>query len=136
MTPSPFPTRLPRLASAVLSLAVLCGGTTACNKGGEAPRKEPPAPSASAVPTASAAAPEQLAQPAVPTLVPQPIEATKGLSYYPIEGAHIVVQGLRVGRLVDDKVEWIGTVPETNQALGGTTIYDVYGKWPDVDVKY
>ena len=36
---------------------------------------------------------------------------------YPIEGGHIVVRDLRVGRLVDDKVEWIGTM--TYQAASG-----------------
>lgn len=73
----------------------------------------------------------------IPTLVPdEPLEGTKGYSFYPIEGAHIVVDGLRVGRYVDGKVEWVGTLPEMNQALGGSHIYDVTGVWPDVDVHF
>ncbi len=47
-----------------------------------------------------------------------------------------MVSGLKVGRLVDEKIEWIGTIPDDRQFLGGSSIGRIFGKWPDVDVLY
>lgn len=74
---------------------------------------------------------------AIPLLVPdEPIPATKGFRFHPITGAFMVVDGLRVGRLVDDKIEWVGTLPEMNQYLGGSSLGEVTGVWPDVEVSF
>jgi hypothetical protein len=54
------------------------------------------------------------------------------------DGNFAVVEGLKVGRVVDDNVEWLEKqVPETNTSLGGSHITWVGGYWPDaVDVTY
>jgi hypothetical protein len=126
-----------------LSLALLGASAAACTKPGPTPEKEPTAPSAgplapSAAPSASAVAIERApAKKGLPTLAPEPFPAAKGLSFYAIEGALVVVDGLRVGRIVDERIEWFGTLPETNAWLGGSQINAVYGTWPDaVDVLY
>jgi hypothetical protein len=50
----------------------------------------------------------------------------------------MVVEGLRIGRIVDDQIEWLDkTVPDLGPAVGGSRIYSVQGRWPDaVDVLY
>ena len=57
---------------------------------------------------------------------------------FAIEGALMVLQGLRVGRIVGDKIEWLEkTVPDLGPAVGGSRIYFIGGKWPDaVDALY
>lgn len=111
-----------------------------CSKSAPAPEKEPLAISSipTVAPSSSAAlTPVQAPKDALPLLVPdKPIEATKGFGFYAIDGAFIVVDGLRVGRYVDDKVEWLGAVPKLNEAFGGSHIDTVTGVWPDVDVHY
>ncbi|TKD03916.1 hypothetical protein [Polyangium fumosum] len=123
-----------------LSLAALCALAISCSKSTPTPEKEatvapsaaPPAPSASA-----ASAEREPPKKTIPTLAPEPFEGTKGLSVelFGIEGALLVAEGLRVGRIVEERVEWIGSVPETNLSLGPTRVSSVHGSWPDsVDV--
>jgi len=125
---------LPLFALSMLALS--------CSKKAPTPEKDPTASASAAPVTASASAsaavaPTEAPKPAIPTLVPgEPIEATKGYDFYAIEGAFILVDGLRVGRLVDDKVEWIGTLPEMNEYLGGSMIGNVTGVWPEVNVHF
>lgn len=115
---------------------------SSCSKSNPAPEKEPPTATSAAQLAVSASAgvatiPMQAPKDTLPTLVPdEPLEGTKGFSFYHIEGAFIVVDGLKVGRYVDGKVEWIGALPEGNQALGGSEISNVTGVWPDVDLHY
>lgn len=56
---------------------------------------------------------------------------------FPIEGAITVTQEQRVGRLIGDKVEWIGQIPKGGIALGYNFIRQVGGRYPDqIDVLY
>jgi len=120
-----------------LSLVVLCVAATGCPKGGDAPQKEQTSPVAAPSASASgASATPPRPKSAVPTLAPELVEATKGFAYYPIQGAQLVVDGLRVGRVVDDKVEWIGKLEEARVAFGGSQITGAFGKWPDVDITF
>ncbi len=124
-----------------LLLGIFAALLFSCSKSNPTPEKEPvvnpnAAPSASAS-ASLAAIPVQAPKESIPTLVPdEPLPGTAGLSFYPIEGAQIVVDKMRIGRYVDGKVEWLGTLPEMNQALGGSRIFDVTGVWPDVDVHF
>lgn len=126
----------------VFTLAMVSAFAASCSKSSDSPQpqKEPPAtPNVAPAPSASVSAALVQQTPrknVIPTLVPEPIEAAKEVTFYPIEGALIVVDGMRVGRLVDDKIEWLRTLPELNQWLGGSTINGAYGKWPDVDIRY
>jgi hypothetical protein len=43
---------------------------------------------------------------------------------------------MRVGRYIDDKVEWLGSLPSMNEGLGGSILTKVTGTWPDVDVHF
>lgn len=134
---------IPRLRLA-LSLAATLTSTASvgCSKSPPTPEKEPlpsASPVVSAAPSGSGALAPAPARVGLPTLAPEPIAATKGMSvdFYGIEGALVVVSGVKVGRLVDDKIEWFGTLPETNAWLGGSQINGVLGSWPDaVDVLY
>ncbi len=124
----------------MLRLGFVALSALSCSKSAPAPEKEPVvAPSAPVVaPSASVAlVPVQAPRDALPLLVPdEPLEGTKSSSFYAIDGAFILVNGLRVGRYVDGKVEWLGALPETNESLGGSQIDNVTGVWPDVDVHY
>ncbi|MDI3284936.1 hypothetical protein [Polyangium sp. 15x6] len=122
----------------VLALWLLGGALAACRKSPPPPPEDMP----TTVPTASAsqaAAPPEPPQPKVPTLVPEPFEATKGKSaeLYVIDGARIVTEGLHVGRIEGERVAWIGDIPDDNHDIGGNHIRLVTGHWPDgVDVYY
>lgn len=114
-----------------------------CTKSNPAVEKEPPAASSvvAVTPSASASSSARSAsmppKEGLPLLVPDaPIPATKGYDFYPIKGAFLVRDGMRVGRLVDDKIEWVGTLPEINDSLGGSYIDDITGVWPDVEVAF
>ncbi|MDC0744637.1 hypothetical protein [Polyangium mundeleinium] len=123
-----------------LSFAALCALALSCSRSTPTPEKEATvAPSAAPLaPSASAASAErEPPKKTIPTLVPEPFEGTKGLSVelFGIEGALLVAEGLRVGRIVEERVEWIGSIPENNPGLGPTRISSVHGFWPDgVDV--
>jgi len=130
------------LLFAFVSLAI---SAISCTKSNPTPEKEPPvtstaaplAASASASSSAHVASMPPKDKDALPLLVPdEPVAAAKGFQFYPIKGAFMVVDGLRVGRLVDDKIEWIGKLPEFNEGLGGSSIGDVTGVWPDVEVYF
>lgn len=119
------------------ALVALCASAASCSKSTPAPEKEPAAQTSastapSGAPSAGIVSPER-PKPAIPTLAPEPFEGTKGMAvdFYPIEGALTVVEGLRVGRIVDERVEWFGTLPELNGWLGGSQINGVEGAWPD-----
>lgn len=136
---------IPRIGSALsIAVSLTLAAGVGCSKSTPTPEKEAlPLPSASllasAAPSGSGALAQSPARVGLPTVAPEPIEATKGMSvdFYGIEGAMVVVSGVKVGRLVDDKVEWFGTLPETNAWLGGSQINGVLGTWPDgVDVLY
>lgn len=126
---------------------VLCVLTSSCgNKSAPSAEKEAPSiqsalPVQSASPSASAAslekAPVPPAKKPIPTLVPQLFEPAKGFDFYGVDDALIVVSGLEVGRIVDDKIEWLGKIPETNRWLGGSQINRVLGSMADgIDVLY
>ncbi len=117
------------------ALVLLAASLLSCRREpGPAAEKDPTAPSAA--PSASA---ESLVPKKTPTLAPEPFAGTKDMTvdFYAIEGALVVVDGMRVGRIVGEGVEWFGTLPETNAWLGGSQINAVQGYWPDgVDVVY
>lgn len=101
------------------------------------PLADPAPPVVSGAPSASASAPVEPKP--IPTMVLQrfEVDSKEPLTLYPIEGAILVAEPRRVGRIVGDKVEWIGKIPEGGGAMGRHLIYDVTGKWPDgVDVFY
>lgn len=136
--------RTPPFLLAALGLMAACNKTPS-----PAAEKETPVPSA--VPTSSASAasvekqlpaPEDKKPKEIPTLVPQDPNFKEGSpsGVFAIEGATAVVDGLKVGRIVDDHLEWIATLyeDESNKvALGGSRIQSVHGRYPDaIDVLY
>ncbi|MBK8258169.1 MAG: hypothetical protein IPK82_36570 [Polyangiaceae bacterium] len=105
------------------------------------PQKDPP-PALTASVTAAVinAPPQKTAAPLeeIPTLAPKEVKFDGGkvAGPYPIKGAIMVSSGIEVGRLVGDKVEWIGRIP-AERRWGPTYITNVYGQYPDaVDVLY
>lgn len=107
-------------------------------KSAPSPDSTRPAPATGASDAPSASAPLQEAKPA-PTMVLKPVavDTKEPLSLYSVDGAILVAEPRRVGRLVGDGVEWVGKIPEGGGALGRHYIYSVRGKWPDgVDVFY
>jgi len=126
-----------------LCLLALAASSAACgNKTTPAPEKEQPTavPSAAPSPSASSASPLPTAPKEIPTFA---LEAFAPSGSHPrelfaIEGALMVVDELRIGRIVDDRIEWLDkTVPDLGLAVGGSRIYSVQGRWPDaVDVLY
>lgn len=55
---------------------------------------------------------------------------------FEIDGALMVSQGQRVGRLIEGRVEWVGKVPPGG-AAGPSVVSSVMGRWPDeVDAVY
>jgi hypothetical protein len=129
----------PRPLVAALVLGLLTASVASCSKPTPPPPREkasPEAPgSASLAPSGSASAALPAATSALPMLVLEPLLPPKRMSLFPIEGALIVVDGLRVGRIVDEHVEWFATLPETVGLSGPTGIERILGAWPDdVDV--
>ncbi|NUO53153.1 MAG: hypothetical protein HOV80_30255 [Polyangiaceae bacterium] len=125
----------------VFAVALLC---VACPKDEERASAEnaPPTgtPSMSAAPTPSASAAS-----AVPDKPPTVAfrrylekELPGRVAIFPTQSAVFVGHNDQVGRLVGDKVEWIGTVPKGNPAYGGDSIVSwVGGRFPDsVDATY
>jgi len=129
---SRFPT--PHEFARAAALCMLTASATACgNKVTPTPDKEPPPPSAQpsaaiVAPTASAAKEDPQA---IPMLVREKFEPASGGDVYAVEGAVMVAEGFRVGRIVDEKVEWLPKkIPES--AFGSpNTIDSVHGRWPD-----
>ncbi len=126
-----------------LCLLALAASSLACgNKAGPAPEKDSPksvssaalsasASSASAVPTAPKEIPSLMLEQFAPG-------GSHPSALFAIEGALVVIEGLRVGRIEGDRIEWIDkTVPDLGAAVGGSHIDSVHGRWPDaVDVLY
>lgn len=68
-------------------------------------------------------------------LQPEPREPR---ALYAIDGALLVTEGLRVGRLLGEGIEWLDkTVPDLGPAVGGSRINGLSGRWPDaIDLFY
>jgi hypothetical protein len=119
-----------------LSLCILSVLAVSCSKSTPAPEKDRPVAESPApvAPSASAASAErEPPKKTIPTLVPEPFAGTKGMdvTLHAIEGALMVAEGLRVGRIVEERVEWIGSIPDENQFVGGNRVMSVHGSWPD-----
>lgn len=135
MLPSPLVHARPRLWA---ELGALCLCLAACgDRDNPPPAKDaPPAPSGTGTAGALAAVATSAAPVAAPAEVPEvTLErfAPNGDHpeiLFPIEGALLVAQKERVGRIVDDKIEWIGSIPAT-RFFGATKVWDVEGRWPD-----
>lgn len=106
------------------------------------PKKEPVVVvSASDSAKAAVPLPENNAPKEIPTLTAEYVN----IGGAEIEGVHLLEDGtiavhdkLRVGRIVDDKVEWLEKeVPDTNKQFGWSRLFWVGGRWPDaLDVMY
>nr|AYM54140.1 hypothetical protein [Chondromyces catenulatus] len=127
-----------------LSFVALAASSVACgNKGTPSPVPEKDAPTSVSSAAPSDAAPLAAPVPEAPKEAPtfQLEEFAPGgrhpTDIYAIEGALMVVEGLRVGRIEGDRIEWIDkTIPDF-LAYGGSHINSVHGRWPDaVDVLY
>jgi hypothetical protein len=112
-----------------------------------APEKEAsPAPSGAASSTAGAmnAAPSASAAPQGPppiaTLTLKKLALPDGSSpkaIFAVEGALLVADKNRVGRITGDTVEWVGEIPRETPPYGRTVIQILHGRWPDsIDVAY
>src|SRR4051794_25353026 len=126
----------PSLLLSSCLLAIGCRGPVA-----PAPPPEPAPPSVgppavappgTAAPSASASAGPARA---IPTLVEEEL-APQGVhpsAVYAVEGALLVVDGLRVGRIVGDGIEWLPkTIPTPpNNGLGPIFVTGMVGRWPD-----
>jgi hypothetical protein len=118
------------------ALCLLAASAMACgNKPMPMPDKEPLAPSA--LPTTTTTAPSASAAtavaPAIPVLALEKF-APAGVhpdALYAVEGALMVVDKFRVGRVADESIEWIGKVPSSYDAFGPNRIDSVRGRWPD-----
>jgi len=145
----PHPSRPSRSVFFGLSLLVWVCHSLACK------RSDPPQPDSSrAASAASAAAAAVVSPSAVPSAVPSeapsarrkaegPVPArleSRGgkpedsfSSLFGIDGALMVTDGRKVGRLDGDHVEWIGKIPSTGDGVveGQQTVNEVHGVWPD-----
>ena len=79
-------------------------------------------------PTASAAAANM-----IPTLTQEEVKPKEGQPshLYAVEGAIMAAVENRVGRLVDDHIEWVGQIPKESPGLGDNVLSSVHGRWPD-----
>jgi hypothetical protein len=134
LTPSPL--TLARAKAVALCLLTACA--ISCRDKAPTPDKEPPAPgatasAATAIPSASAAADRGATASAIPTLALEKFAPADShpSALFAVEGALVVVDGNRVGRIVGEGIEWIGKIPTETPALGENTIDAVYGLWPD-----
>jgi hypothetical protein len=122
-TPSPF------------ALCLLAACSISCRDKPPTPDKEPPAPSApaSAAPSASAAPDRGAAAKAIPVLAPSKFAPADShpSALFAVEGALMVVEGIRVGRIAGDGIEWVGKIPKETPNLGENSIDSVHGRWPD-----
>ncbi|MDI1443231.1 hypothetical protein [Polyangium sp. 6x1] len=120
-----------------LALCIVGGALAACKKAPPPPEDKPPPVTASASQAAAPPAPPP-PQEKVPTLMPEPFAPLKRsltATVHVIDGAVLVAEGVRVGRVEGETVKWIGQVPDDNKDIGGTEIRAVWGSWPDgVDV--
>lgn len=133
--------RFPLARAGAAALCLLAAGLGACKpKGNATPEKEPPPASApSAAPTTSAATdPAAIIIKEIPTVAAElfaPPE-THLKKVFQVEGALLVTEQLRVGRVVGEGVEWVGDIPPRGIS-GMNRIDSVHGRWPDrIDVVY
>lgn len=97
-----------------------------------------PAPSALSSAKAAIPLPDPTASKDVPTWAPEPFAFQGGNPegiYVMDDGTLAVSEKRRVGRVLEDKIEWLSVeAPNTNSSMG-STVYWVGGRWPDaVDV--
>ena len=107
-------------------------GAAACNDA-PAPTKDTP-PAVTAQTSASASGATATAAPGVPTLVPERFApgSSKPSDVYAVEGALMVVEGRKVGRIAKGEIEWLAkAIPEGGPAFGENVIRSVHGYWPD-----
>ncbi len=71
----------------------------------------------------------------IPTLVEEELapEGVRPSAVFAIEGAVMAVAGLRVGRITEDRIDWLKrTIPSpAKDGLGPLYVNGVYGRWPD-----
>jgi hypothetical protein len=127
------------------SLCVLTACSIACNRSAPTPTKDSPqslgtpesSATAPAIPTASAGTAAADSPKSIPTLTLEKFApaGSEPRALYAIDGALVVVDDQRVGRIVDDGIEWsTGKIPPDG-AYGRHSITSVHGRWPDaVDV--
>jgi hypothetical protein len=118
------------------ALCLLAASAMACsNKTTPTPDKEPLAPvSSAATASSSAGAVAEAAEaPPIPTLALESFapEGAHPGKVYAVEGALMVVEEFRVGRIAGETIEWIGKVPPVYPAFGPNEIDSVHGRWPD-----
>lgn len=125
-----------RISAALCLFVAGASGVTACSKETPTPDKEPlaPSPSSSAAIVSPTSRAEEKPAPVIPTLALEKF-APEGVhlgGLYAVEGAIMVVADFRVGRIVDERIEWLpNKVPKDNPALGPNRIDSVRGRWPD-----
>lgn len=133
------PRRRGTLSCALLAFLFACG-----DRSGGTPGKEPgPAPSASDTAGAHAAPAPTALKEAAPAEISTfwaekfaPV-GSRLTGIHPVEGALLVSEQQRVGRVVDEGIEWVGSIPKGGGAFGENMISQVTGRWPDaVDVLY
>lgn len=120
------------LASTAVLAAILTSG---CDRKDppKAEKDNPPAPPASASATAASVTTAAPMAKATSTFTLEKF-APGGVTLsalYAVEGALMVTEGQRVGRVVDDAVEWVGKIPKGSASLGDNIISSVVGYWPD-----
>jgi hypothetical protein len=91
----------------------------------------------SVVPSGSASSQEIAKARIVPYMAPEPVKLADGSALhgelYAVEGALLVAEAQRVGRLIDgNRVEWLGKIPPTSPGLGQNKIIKVVGRWPEL----
>lgn len=133
-----------RRNSVTLALALGVAALGGCRDEGSTPKKEDPvAPPSSASATTSGSSAAAIAPATVAVLgAEELLAAPKGAGWglYAIEGAIVVTEAQRVGRLVTGTnedggagatIEWIGKIPKGSPALGDNILGSVHGRWPD-----
>ncbi|MDI1475613.1 hypothetical protein [Polyangium sp. y55x31] len=129
--------RTPHFTSVLPLVMLAC--LAACKKDAPAPpQQEPSKAPATAAPSASSVAPT--GPKGVPTLVLEEFApaGSKPEAVFAVEGAVVVTQKQRVGRIVGESIEWLKeTIPPEIATSGATVIDSVQGVWPDaLDVLY
>lgn len=121
------------LVSVSASLSLACAGPSAPPQARATAPAVPAASSATAPPPTPAPA---KAPPAVATIPSLTLEKLSGREthvegLFAIEGGIAVVDGVRVGHLARDHVEWVGAIPKGTPMFGDNVITSVHGRWPD-----
>jgi hypothetical protein len=117
-----------------MCVASLCVLGLACRDQTGPTKDTPPAPSGSAAVAVAPSASASAAPAPLPTLLKEKFEpgGAKPTSAHAVDGALMVVDGTRVGRVVGDGVEWVEQkIPPDYPAFGPNGIDSVHGWWPD-----